>query len=213
MIGVVTGLRAEVRLLAGLGHPVIFAGRDPLAAARTLAEEGLSGLVSFGIAAALSPETRPGTLIIASEIITRHGRIATNAPWRNRVCRALPLAIQAAIASADRLPATRPQKAQLHAATAALAADSESHAVALVAAEFAIPFLAFRAVAHPVERDLAPRPATSAVTDPSLATPRRTDKAVGLLRNPIETAISLRLAYDMRKALAALHQGAGLIAG
>lgn len=210
MIGIVTGLRAEARLLAGLGHPVTVAGRDPAGAARTLAEKGLSGLVSFGLAGGLSPDMRPGTLILASEIVTGDQRLPTNAPWRNRVARALPQAVQAILAGVDQPPVTRHHKAALHAATGAQAVDVESHAVAQVAAEFRLPLLVLRAVADPAERDV-PRAALAGLDFNGILRPAQV--AAGLFKSPAQTAMALRLAMDFRLALTSLRRSAALIAG
>lgn len=210
MIGIVTGLRAEARLLAGLGHPVTFAGNDPVSAARKLAEKGLSGLVSFGMAGGLCPHIRPGTLVLASEIVTLDGRIPTSAPWRNRVSRALPNAVQTALAGIDHPPTTRRLKADLLAATGARAVDMESHAVAQIAAEFRLPLLVLRAVADPAERDV-PRAALAGLDIHGILRPGRV--VAGLLRSPGQTVGLLRLALDFRHALASLRHSAALIAG
>lgn len=210
MIGIVTGLRAEARLLAGLGHPVSFAGNDPAGAARKLAEKGLSGLVSFGMAGGLCPHIRPGTLVLASEIVTRDARLPTSAPWRNRVSRALPQAVQAALAGVDQPPVTRRLKADLLAATGARAVDMESHAVARVAAEFRLPLLVLRAIADPAERDV-PRAALAGLDMQGILRPGRV--AAGLLHSPSQTVTLLRLAVDFRHALASLRRSAALIAG
>ena len=62
MFGIVVGLAAEARLAAGLGDKVAIGGggaAGALAAATRLAASGVSGLVSFGLAAASRPAWRP----------------------------------------------------------------------------------------------------------------------------------------------------------
>ena len=61
-IGVVTGMQAEARLLDGLGYRVVAAGGNAAATrAKTagLIRDGVTGLISFGIAGALDPSLRP----------------------------------------------------------------------------------------------------------------------------------------------------------
>ena len=68
MLGVVTGLKSEAKLLRGTGLACISTGgRAHIARAKIdrLIDRGVRGLVSFGIAGALSPELRTGDLIVA----------------------------------------------------------------------------------------------------------------------------------------------------
>ena len=72
MLGIVTGLKSEAQLLRGLDVMCISTGgRAHIARAKIdrLVSRGLTGLVSFGIAGALSPELGTGDIVIADEVV------------------------------------------------------------------------------------------------------------------------------------------------
>ena len=71
MLGVVTGLKSEARLLRGTDLMCVSTGgRAHIARAKIdrLIGRGVRGLISFGIAGALSPELRTGDLVIADTV-------------------------------------------------------------------------------------------------------------------------------------------------
>ena len=94
MLGVVTGLKSEAKLLKGLA--CVSTGGQAREARRKidrLIAEGATGLVSFGIAGALSPELRTGDLIVADVVANDIGEAwQTHQPWLD----ALPPAIEPA---------------------------------------------------------------------------------------------------------------------
>jgi nucleoside phosphorylase len=85
VLGVVTGLRSEAKLLRGTGLACISTGGQAhIARARIdrLIARGVRGLVSFGIAGALSPELGTGDLIIADTVTSGTGEVwQTHEPW------------------------------------------------------------------------------------------------------------------------------------
>jgi nucleoside phosphorylase len=85
VLGVVTGLKSEAKLLGGLGLACVSTGGQAREARRKidrLIEEGASGLISFGIAGALSPRLRTGDLILADMIANEIGEVwQTHQPW------------------------------------------------------------------------------------------------------------------------------------
>ena len=85
MLGVVTGLKSEAKLLKGLGLACVSTGGQAREARRKidrLIAEGTTGLVSFGIAGALSPELRTGDLIVADMVANDIGEVwQTHQPW------------------------------------------------------------------------------------------------------------------------------------
>ncbi|MEZ5833123.1 MAG: hypothetical protein R3D05_18270 [Dongiaceae bacterium] len=96
MLGVVTGLKSEAKLLHGIGVMCISTGgRAHIARAKIerLLDRGVRGLVSFGIAGALAPELKSGDLIIADTVMNEIGEIwRTHEPW----VEALASAVEAA---------------------------------------------------------------------------------------------------------------------
>jgi adenosylhomocysteine nucleosidase len=152
-LGVVTGLAAEARLARPLG--LVRAGGGlpdgALAAAEWLVEQGVDGLVSFGLAGGLDPALRPGDLVVPECVRDGDCTYATACELSARLGsrRGILLAGRAAVATAM-------EKAGLFAQTGAAAIDLESGAVARVAARHAIPFAALRAICDPAGRDLPP---------------------------------------------------------
>jgi adenosylhomocysteine nucleosidase len=128
-------------------------GRPDVAAiqAHTLIQTGATTLMSFGIAGGLSSKLRPGSLVVADEVITdfdRYPAIASCAP-----------VIQAHVGpiyGSWTIVTTAAEKQALRKRTGALAVDMESGPVARVAMEAGVPFIALRAVADPVTHGLPP---------------------------------------------------------
>lgn len=85
MLGVVTGLKSEAKLLKSLDLACVSTGGQAREARRKidrLIAEGATGLISFGIAGALSPELRTGDLIIADAVANDIGEVwQTHQPW------------------------------------------------------------------------------------------------------------------------------------
>ncbi len=210
MIGVITGLRAEARCLRGLQVTIVCSGARPgrarAEAARLLAE-GAAGLMSFGLAAGLAPDLRPGDLVIADAVSLPQGQPrSTDAAWRDRLLAALAEAGIGArigtVAGIERLLVTPEQKQALLPVTDALAADMESHAVAEEAGAAGKPFLVVRAISDAAGQPL-PASARSFLGPEGRIRPARLLRA---LARPSELAALLRLGLDTRRALGRLHQ-------
>jgi hypothetical protein len=78
VLGVVTGLKSEAKLLRGTGLACVSTGgRADIARAKIdrLIDRGVRGLVSFGVAGALSPELRTGDLVIADAATSVTGEV------------------------------------------------------------------------------------------------------------------------------------------
>jgi hopanoid-associated phosphorylase len=156
-LGIVTGLAFE----AGIVRTAAIALRQappPLAchgpgaeraraAAESLIAQGVTHLMSFGIAAGLDPELTVGTAIVASGF-RRVGApdLAATAGWRASLAKMYPGARAGLIAHSDTIVATAAAKAALHADTSALVADMESYGVAQAAAAAGLPCAAIRVV-------------------------------------------------------------------
>jgi len=85
VLGVVTGLKSEAKLLQGLGLACVSTGGQAREARRKierLIAEGATGLISFGIAGALSPDLKTGDLVIADMVANDIGEVwQTHRPW------------------------------------------------------------------------------------------------------------------------------------
>ena len=162
-----TGLRREALIVAGDGvYAIACGGRaDVLKRELTRAlDYSVCGIISVGICGALSPALRPGDCIVASHVVTAHGRIPTDTKWTRRLRQSLPHGMEGGVAGSETLLRTAAEKAALFAQTGALAADMESHVVAETAQRRGIPFACLRCVADAAHTDL-PHAALGALTE------------------------------------------------
>jgi len=209
-VGVIVGVQAEARCLAGLGVLVGCSGARPArlrAEAARLLGAGVQGLVSFGLAGALVSELAPGELVVAEAVVLPDGRrLAVDADWRRRLV-AVVGGGGGTLAGSERLVASAAAKAALHAATGACAVDMESHVVAGAAAAAGLPFVLVRAIADPSGRAIPPSARHALGADGEV---RPAAVLAGLLRRPQDLAALLRLGRDSARAFATLRRVAAL---
>jgi adenosylhomocysteine nucleosidase len=178
-------------------------------AARRLVEAGAHGLVSWGCAAALSPKLKTGDLCLPARVVDGRARQwPAAAAWHRRARHALEDTGEVCtepLFSADRPAASTADKHDLAAASGAVAVDMESAAVASVASEFGLPFIAVRAIADPADM---PLPAAVIRAADATGAVRRSALLVDLLSHPGEIASVVRLAWQFRAALRTLTRAA-----
>jgi hopanoid-associated phosphorylase len=214
-LGVVTGMRAEAALVRRHTRLVVSTGGRLLVAdtkAGELLERGATALVSFGIAGGLAPDLAPGTLVIGSAVVVRHGTVATDAAWSARLAAALPEARTGLVLGGDRILGDARRKAALFARTGALAVDLESGGVARAATTAGVPFVVLRAIADPAARDVPPAALIGLNAEGGIALGA---VLASLWRDRAQLPRLLQVARDARVARAALlrgvrHLGAGL---
>jgi adenosylhomocysteine nucleosidase len=144
----VVGLPREARIVGTVAVPVIAGGRVDIVRRRIENEipGSISGVISIGIAGALSPEMRVGDCIVAREIVVGAKRFRTDTTWSDGLAGRIPEARSGAIAGVLRPAGDRTAKALLHHATGADAVDMESGIAAEVAASRDLPFAALRII-------------------------------------------------------------------
>lgn len=165
MLGIVVALPVESRTLTrrsarvgqtfALGTDIRLhvAGMGPersVAAAAALRRQGISALVNWGCAAALSPELPPGRLLLPrSFVLPDRSEVPCDSAWQHRLAdRLADLApVTAPVAGSETVLATPAAKRTLHRETGAPAADMESAFLARWCLRQEIPFVAVRAVA------------------------------------------------------------------
>ncbi|WP_374656258.1 nucleoside phosphorylase [Dongia sp.] len=206
-VGVVTGMLAEARLLEGLGYRVVAGGGHPRATrdkTELLVQEGVTALLSFGIAGALDPSLKPGDLIIADAVQLADGRtIACDEAWQQQVRDRIG-GLEGLIAGRSVAAATRAEKGVLFKSSGALAVDMESHHVAEVASRHGLPFLVIRAVADTAE-DTLPQAALVGLNEEGR--PAIGAVLLSLLKKPWQLPALIRVALRSRTAMAALLRG------
>jgi adenosylhomocysteine nucleosidase len=140
---------------------VAYSGTGPInaqSAAELLVAKGATRLMSWGCAAALSALLKPGDLILADKLIDAGNiEMAVNADWhsytKNRL--ATFLAVHCCrLAESINIVSSSKEKKQLHSRTGAVAVDMESIAIAKVARQYSLPFLAIRVIVDPVNMNL-----------------------------------------------------------
>jgi hopanoid-associated phosphorylase len=200
---VVVGLAFEARIAAASGLQVICGGdgRDLVPSLHGAIAPGCRGLISFGVAGGLTPELRPGTCIVGSEVVAGDIRLATDSKWSQKLLQAIPDAVSGVLAGAIGPVTTPAAKHALRLASDAIAVDTESHIVAAAAARHGLPMAAIRVICDPLARTL-PDVALRALR------PDGSTDIVALLRSIVRqpgcVPELLRIAIDARAARATL---------
>jgi hopanoid-associated phosphorylase len=216
-LGIVTGLASEAAVVDGLvgeddtSVRVLCAGSSTVRAAvlaRQLVDAGVEALLSFGIAGALDPQLRSGELVIADDVLVDDADLyPCDRAWQEALRAALVEARlpfrRSTILGSKRLWREAEDKKAIFEITGCLAVDMESGAVAAIAAETGLPFLAVRAVADRAG-DSLPSLVENAVLPDGRPAVGRTLAA--LLKHPREIPATLRLARQSGRALDRLRR-------
>lgn len=216
--GFIVGLRREAGLISrpfGQQPPPIFcSGANPSRVAFGIAElrrQGADCLVSFGFAGGLDPSLAAGDIILADAIVTVDGRrFAVDKELTDRIRSALAesrISYRAGmIAGTDRVIASPADKRAIASATAALAVDMESHAMA-AAGDY--PIAVLRVVIDPAERAIPALVLNS--LDPN-GNVQSLKLIARLARQPTKILNLLALAGDSGKARRSLALAAAVLA-
>jgi adenosylhomocysteine nucleosidase len=200
-IGIVVGLASEAKLARRLTPHVLCSGGRPDVAARQALElinSGVTTLMSFGIAGALSPNLKPGSRVVATEILTDFGAYPAVAGSAGIV-----KGHSGSIYGSWTIVSSPAEKAEIFARTGALAVDMESAPIAKVAMEHAIPFVALRVIADPADDGLPP--AALLPLTPS-GRPRILAVLWSVLTNPGQIPALIRTARQTSAALKSLRR-------
>lgn len=130
-------------------------------AAQLLVEQGATRLVSWGCAGALSEELKPGDLVLADKLKDADGNfvddVYVSSSLHDVINNYLPkkTSVYTGILVESRdIIALSVIKKQLHASTGAIAVDMESIAIAKVAKQHRLSFLALRVIVDPASMNL-----------------------------------------------------------
>ncbi len=155
----VTGMQREAAMAAGDGVITLCGGGNAHALKQkieTSLTPDIRGVISFGIAGALSPELHVGDVLIGSSVISGGETFAAHAGWASAMEARLPHAKRAIIAGSDVMLDDVTAKAALYEKTRADAVDMESHIAARAAAERGLPFAALRIISDAADDALPP---------------------------------------------------------
>jgi hopanoid-associated phosphorylase len=204
MIIAVCGLMREARIVAGADVITIAGGGDALALREKLERAiapRIRGIISIGIAGALSPTLKLGECVIASHIIAGNEIFPTDAEWSKRLTACFPGAVFGAVAGSDGVVANVSDKSALNRATGSCAVDMESHVVARTAKAHGLPFAALRVICDTAATSLPPAVLVAMKPDGAI---RFGAVARSLLRRPFQIPDLLRTARESKLAFAAL---------
>jgi adenosylhomocysteine nucleosidase len=192
--------RLTKNILISGGRPDV-AGRH----AQTLIDGGATSLMSVGIAGGLAPGLKPGTVIVADEILadgTHYPALAICAPRVKGRTGAI-LGSRSIVASVD-------EKSALFAETSALAVDMESGPVARAAQDAGIPFIALRVIADPAWQALPP---AALLTLSRKGRPRILAVLWSILRHPRQISALMETGRNTQTALLALRRACWRLSG
>ena len=200
-VGIVCALASEARHLRPTdGTLVMTTGMGSSAAsegARALIAAGAKALASWGMAGGLDPSLQAGAILLATEVVGPDGRVhPCDAGWRNRLSTRVG-ARSGRLVTAAKSVGSVEDKAELFRTTGAVAVDMESAAVAEIAEQHGLPFLAVRVVVDSAA-DVLPRAVTAAADNEGHLQIWRLIGALALAPN--ELASLIRLAQRYRAA-------------
>ena len=168
IVGIVVAMRIEARCLTNRHLPIGeiinlgnnskiclcgMGGNAAREAAIKLQEEGATSLISFGVSGALDSKLRPGDLLLPQSVYNER-LLPVSLAWRDRVQKCLPSnlrVISGKLATSKKILTSSNEKCDFARITGASAVDLESGAIAEVAEDSDIPFLAIRVISDPIE--------------------------------------------------------------
>lgn len=181
LVGIVVALPEELATLTNIklkqgeycrmGNAwIIYSGAgltNAASAAQTLINKGVRCLISWGCAAGLAVDAKPGNLIIASQAIDEHQQYDTDQAMNKALRQILPTHLtlhEGTLFSSATLVGLSQDKQRIHQHSLATALDMESTAIADMAVRAHLPFMAIRSIADPVNMNL-PNAVTQALND------------------------------------------------
>ena len=140
---------------------LIYSGAGPENAERAaslLISQGANCLISWGCAAALSPQLNPGDLLIPEQVLSAENlTFSLDKQWLQHLGQILPVSLtinSGALTESRMIVAKSSEKQLLHERTGAVALDMESAGLVRVAEKAGVAALVIRVVADPADMDL-----------------------------------------------------------
>ena len=199
----VTGLAREAKIAGVEGVVAVAGGGD----AHSLTEKldalhgDITGVISIGIAGALSPLRKVGDVVIADQVFSQTEKWRCSEKWRVALTARLPHAYCGPIMGSDAILADAAAKTALHESSGALAVDMESHIAAHFAAARALPFAALRVISDDARHMLPPAALVAMRPDGGIAAGR---VLLSLVKNPLQIPALVRTARAANRAFAQL---------
>lgn len=206
----VTGLAKEAKIVGIAGVVAVAGGGDAksLMAKLSALHGDLRGVISIGLAGALSPHLKVGDVMIADQVMTGAEKWDCQESWRVRLGSRLPYAHQGSLFGSDVIIENAETKSGLHAATGALAVDMESQVAARFAAKRELKLAVLRVISDDAAHALPPAALVAMKPDGGVALGR---VLWSLAKNPLQLPALIRTGRDSSKALKRLLRCRGLL--
>ncbi len=199
----VTGLAKEAEIV-GVADVVAVAGggdADSLAAKLNALHGDIRGVISIGLAGALSPHLKVGDVVIADQILTGMETWDCHETWRVRLLSRLPHAHQGQLFGSDVIIEKPETKSGLYTTTGALAVDMESQVAARFAHARNLPLAGLRVISDDASHVLPPAALVAMKPDGGIALGRVLGS---LVKKPTQIPALIRTARASNKAFAEL---------
>jgi adenosylhomocysteine nucleosidase len=199
----VTGLKREARIVGGEGVVAVVGGGngDALKDRLEALHGDIRGVISVGLAGALSPLLEVGEVVIADQVIAKSESWRCSSQWRVALAARLPKAHQGPVAASEIILENEGAKRALHDATGALAVDMESAIAGRFAAGRDLPFTVLRVISDDARRALPKAALVAMKPDGGIALSR----VLGSLsRHPLQLPGLIRTARTSNKAFGEL---------
>lgn len=205
----VTGLKREAEIVGGKGVVALAGGGDATSLQVKLdALHGdIKGVISVGLAGALSPLLKVGEVVIADQVVQGRETWRCSETWRVALAARLAHAHQGPVAASDTIMESAEAKAALYNDTGALAVDMESAVAGRFAAVRNLPFAVLRVISDDAAHVLPPAALVAMKPDGGISYGRVLGS---LLRHPLQVPGLIRTARTSNKAFKELLRCADL---
>ena len=186
---------ADVVAVAGGGEAVSLAGK------LNALHGDIRGVISIGLAGALSPHLKVGDVVIADQILTGTEHWDCYETWRVRLASRMPYAHHGQFFGSDLIIEKPETKAGLYDTTGALAVDMESQVAARFAKARNLPLAGLRVISDDASHVLPPAALVAMKPDGGISFGR---VLVSLLKKPAQVPALIRTARASNRAFAEL---------
>jgi len=195
----VTGLAKEAKIVGTAGVIAVAGGGDAdgLMAKLNALHGDIRGVISIGLAGALSPRLNVGEVVIADRIMTGAETWDCHTAWRMRLISRLPYAHQGSVFGSDVIIENPDTKSGLHQACGALAVDMESQVAARFAHQRNLPLAALRVISDDASHVLPPAALVAMKPDGGIALGR---VLLSLLKKPAQIPALVHTARTSNQA-------------
>ena len=199
----VCGLKREAEIAGGPGVVAVAGGGDAqsLTAKLDALHGDISGVISVGLAGALSPHLKVGEIVIADRIHSGNEIFRCDNSWRVALAAKLSGAHQGPLEGSAIILEDAAAKAALYDISGALAVDMESQVAARFAAARNLKLAALRVISDDASHRLPPAAQVAMTPDGGIALGR---VLWSLVKNPLQIPALIRTGVTANKAFAAL---------